>query len=387
MANQLKPHFMLNPEIHFLNHGSFGACPRPVFQTLVEYQTLMERQPIEFLDRKIRERLAEARAGLAAYLNCQVDEIVYFPNPTTAINMVVRGLPLEAGDEILTTNHEYGAMDRTWRFMAERRGWRYLNYPVPLPVTDHAEFVEHFWQAVTDRTRVIFLSHITSQTALTFPVAEICRRARQAGILTIIDGAHAPGQVSVDLADIQPDIYTGACHKWLCAPKGSAFLYASPQAQTWMDPLVVSWGYQAETPSGSQFIDYHQWQGTRDLSAFLSVPAAIRFQAEHNWPQVRAECRALLSETRQRVNELTGLPPICPDTPEWFTQLAAVRLPELDTARLKARLYDEFKVEVPVYRWQGQPFLRISIQGYNTRTDADALVSALGVLLPQEAQG
>jgi len=387
MANELKTQFMLNPEIHFLNHGSFGACSRPVFQTLVEFQTLLERQPIEFLDRTISERLAQARAGLADYLNCPPDDLVYFPNPTTAINMVVRSLPLEAGDEILTTNHEYGAMDRTWRFMARRRGWKYTNRPVPLPVTTHQDFVEHFWQGVTSQTRVIFLSHITSQTALAFPVAEICRRARQAGIMTIVDGAHAPGQIPVDLADIQPDIYSGACHKWLCAPKGSAFLYASPQVQSWMDPLVVSWGYQAEKPSGSQLIDYHQWQGTRDMSAFLSVPAAIRFQAEHNWPQVRAECRALLSETRQRVNDLTGLPPICPDTPEWFIQLAAVRLPELDTARLKTRLYDEFKVEVPVYRWQDQPILRISIQGYNTRADADALVAALRVLLPQETQG
>jgi len=384
MTNTLKDQFLLDPAIHFLNHGSFGACPRPVFEAQSHYQQQLEARPIEFLDREFPARMAQARTALADYLNCPAEDIVYFPNPTTAINMVVRSLKLDAGGEILTTNHEYGAMDRTWRYMAKRRGWRYINHPFPLPMTSHQDFIEQFWQAVSPRTRVIFLSHITSQTALTFPVAEICRRSRKAGILTIIDGAHAPGQIPVDLAKIQPDIYTGACHKWLCAPKGAAFLYVTQAVQSWLEPLVVSWGYDPDQPSESNFIDRQQWQGTRDPSPFLSVPHAIEFQQAHNWPAVQAACRELAADTRRQINDLTGLPPICPNSPEWFTQMAAVQLPEVNVDRLKARLYDEFQVEIPVYRWHESPILRVSIQGYNTAEDTEALLHALKTLLPQE---
>ena len=384
MNQSLKHQFLLDPEITYLNHGSFGACPRPVLETQTRFREMLESRPIEFLGRNIAQHLAASRAALADLIHCAPENLVYFPNPTTAINMVVRSLKLEAGDEILTSDHEYGAMDRTWRFYAARRGWQYRNYPIPLPVSSHQEFIQAFWQGVSERTKVIFLSHITSQTALTFPVAEICQMARQARILTIIDGAHVPGQIPLNLAEIQPDIYTGACHKWLCAPKGAAFLYASPQTQTWLEPLVVSWGYQPEAPTASSFVDIHQWQGTDDPSAYLSVPAAIEFQRSHNWPQVRADCRKLAAETRQRINALTGLPPLCPDSPEWFTQLAAVRLPKVDTDILKKRLYDEFRIEIPVYRWQDIPILRISFQGYNTRKDTDRLLEALEILLPQK---
>jgi len=189
--------------------------------------------------------------------------------------MVARNLKLEHGDEILSTDHEYGAMDRTWRYIARRLGAKYINQPMPLPVTTHREFLERFWEGVTERTKVIFFSHITSPTALTFPVVEICKKAREAGIITIIDGAHLPGQIPLDLGEINADIYTGACHKWLCAPKGAAFLFARKDVQEWLEPLVVSWGFEAEKPTTSQFIDYHEWQGTRDMSAFLSVPAAF----------------------------------------------------------------------------------------------------------------
>ncbi len=374
---------MLDPDIHYLNHGSFGACPEPVFDQMVQFQKELEWEPIDFLDKTILPRMAHARKTLAAYVNCPADDLVYFPNPTTAINMVARSLVLRPGDEILTTNHEYGAMDRTWRFIAEKHGAHYINHPIPLPVTTHEEFVETFWQGVTEKTKVIFLSHITSQTALIFPVKEICRRARQAGILTIIDGAHAPGQIPVDLADIQPDIYTGACHKWLCAPKGAAFLYASKEVQSWLEPLVVSWGYQSENPSDSQFIDYHQWQGTRDVSAFLSVPAAIQFQQDNQWQTVQYHCRELLISAREQLLEVTGLPPICPDRWDWFVQMAALRLPEVDIAKLKTWLYDQYRVEVPVYRWQGEPFLRVSIQAYNTAEDVSALVEGVAKLLKQ----
>jgi isopenicillin-N epimerase len=272
-------------------------------------------------------------------------------------------------------------MDRTWRFVCNKTGARYLHRPIRLPVTSREEFVETFWAGVTERTRVIYISHITSPTALTFPVQEICRRARKAGLLSVVDGAHAPGQIPLNLVELGVDLYTGACHKWLCGPKGSAFLYARREVQAWLEPLVVSWGWESEAPSASQFIDHHEWQGTRDLAAFLATPAAIQFQTQHDWEAVRADCHALVSETRRRLNGLTGLAPICPDSRDWFSQMAAIRLPSLDVNSLKERLYHDYRVEVPVFKWNDQPFMRVSFQGYNSRADADALVEALKHLL------
>ena len=381
MHDSLKSEFLLDPNVVFLNHGSFGACPKRVFDDYQRWQLELERQPVEFLGRRITTLLAEARAKLAEYVGAATDEVVYFPNPTTAINMVARSLNLKPGDEILTTEHEYGAMDRTWRFVCNKTGARYLHRPIRLPVTSHEEFVEAFWAGTTERTRAIFISHITSPTALIFPVQEICRRAREAGLLSVVDGAHAPGQIPLNLAELGADLYTGACHKWLCGPKGSAFLYARREVQAWLEPLVVSWGWESETPSGSQFVDHHEWQGTRDVAAFLATPAAIQFQAEHDWGAVRAECHGLASETRRRINDLTGLAPICPDSRDWFSQMAAIRLPPVDVNALKERLYNGYRVEAPVFKWNDQPFMRVSFQGYNSRTDADALVDALKHLM------
>jgi len=236
----LRDEFLLEDSLIFLNHGSFGACPKPVFEVYQYWQRQLEYQPVRFLGRQATDLLAEARSELANYLNAPQDDLVYTPNPTTAINMIVRSLGLKPGDEILTSDHEYGAMDRTWRFICKKTGAKYVQRPISLPVSTQAELVEYFLAGITPQTKVIFLSHITSPTALIFPVEEICKRAREKNIITIIDGAHAPGQISLDLEAINPDIYTGACHKWLCAPKGSAFLYAHPDIQPRLKPLVVS---------------------------------------------------------------------------------------------------------------------------------------------------
>jgi isopenicillin-N epimerase len=336
---------------------------------------------VEFLGRRSGVLLAEARAKLAAYVGAEPDEVVYFPNPTTAANMFVRSLKLGPGDEVLATDHEYGAMDRTWRFNATSAGYSYIRRPVPLPVTTHAEFVENFWAGVTKHTRVIFTSHIASGTALIFPVEEICRRARAAGILTIIDGAHAPGQLPLRLRELGVDCYIGAAHKWLCAPKGSGFLYARPELQSWLMPLVVSAGYESDAPSESRFIVYHEYQGTRDIAAYLATPAAIEFQAEHDWQTVRADCHALAQEARERLHAITGLQPICPDSTEWYGQMATIRLPQVDCNALKSQLYERYRIEVPVFRRNDQPMVRVSCQAYNSLADIQALARALEALL------
>jgi isopenicillin-N epimerase len=409
LAGLLKSHFQLDVRVTYLNHGSFGACPRPVFEAYQRWQLEFERQPMEF-DRRKEALLDGSRALLGAYLGVAGDDVVYFPNPTTAVNMVARSLAsprndfLHPGDEILATDHEYGAMDRTWRFVCQRTGARYVRQRVPLPVTTQEEFVERFWAGVNPRTRVIFISHITSPTALIFPVAEICRRARRAGLLSIVDGAHAPGQIDLNLREVGADFYVGACHKWLCAPKGAAFLYAGPEAQGWLEPLVVSWGWNRDQPPAEQpcevsptFAGEQQWQGTRDISAFLSVPAAIAFQAERDWPAVRRACHELLREARQRMEALTGLAPICPDRepadPQdspgrhpWYAQMAAFPLPPCDAASLQRSLYERFLIEVPVVQWNGRQFVRVSVQGYNTPADLGRLFGALELLLPQATE-
>ena len=373
--------FLLDPDVVFLNHGSFGATPRPVFEKYQWWQRELEHQPVEFLGRRFNDLMQQARAALADYVHTRADNLVYVPNATTGLNIVARSLSLKPGDEILTSDHEYGALDRTWRFLSRKTGAAYRSAPIPLPLTTPEAFVEEFWSEITPRTRVIFLSHITSPTALIFPVQEICRRARNAGITSIIDGAHAVGQLSLDLEELGADFYSSNLHKWLCCPKGSAFLYARQEMQPLVEPLVVSWGYESEKPSPSRFIDEQEYTGTRDIAAYLTTAEAIAFYQAHSWDEVRSQCHRLAQYARDKVLSLTGLQPLSPDTPEWYMQMVTMPLPDCDAAQLKARLYDEYHIEVPIVTWQNRSFIRVSIQAYNTLEDVGELVNALGRLL------
>ncbi len=383
---QLKNEFLLDPEVIFLNHGSFGATPRPVFESYQNWQRRLETQPVKFLGREAGSLLAKSRTSLGRYLGTQTDQLVYVTNATTGLNIVARSLALQPGDEVLTSDHEYGALDRTWKFLSKQLGFKYINQPIPLPLTSPARFVEDFWAGVTPQTRVIFLSHITSPTAVIFPVEEICQRARQMGILTIIDGAHAPGQIPLALDQLGADFYSGNLHKWLCAPKGSAFLYARPEVQHLIQPLIVSWGWESENPGISQFIDYLEWTGTRDISAFLAVPDAINYQLAHSWDAIRAECHLLAANTQNEIARLTQLPPLHSPDPYWFMQMASSPLPaHLDPLWLKESLYDRFHIEVPVMKWKDQVLIRYSFQAYNSLADSEALIQALEILLAEKA--
>jgi isopenicillin-N epimerase len=382
---QVGASFLLRPGIAFLNHGSYGACPQAVFETFQQWQRTLEEQPVEFLGRHLRGLLADARERLAAYVGTSADALVFVPNATHAMNIVARSLQatLAPDDEVLGNDHEYGAVERTWRFLCAQRGAQYRSQHIALPLATPEEVVERLWEGVTERTRVIVVSHITSPTALRFPVAEICRRAADRGILTVVDGAHAPGQVNLDLDTLGADFYLGNCHKWMTAPKGAGFLYARSERQSLLQPLVVSWGWEARTPGPSPFQDYFEWIGTDEPSAYLSVPAAIEFQTEHDWTAVRAACHELAAEASQRISALTGLAPICPETTDWWVQMCAIPLPAegLPAEELKRRLWDDYSIEVPIVEWAGQRFVRVSIQAYNTRRDVDRLVSALEALL------
>jgi isopenicillin-N epimerase len=378
----LRKYFLLDPSVTYLNHAAYGATPRPVFEEFQRWQIELERQPVDFLSRYSTDRLAHSRAILANYVDTDRDNLVYVSNGTTGLNIVARSLPAGPGDEVLTSDHEHGGIDRLFRFTSAKLGFDYIRREIPIPVTTHSDFVEHFWAGVTPRTRVILLSHFTSPTSLLFPVEEICRRARAAGIYTIIDGSHVPGQFPLSLRRMDPDFYVGILHKWVCAPKGCAFLYARPSTQSLLDPLIVSWGWAPKNPGPSKFVDFHEWQGSRDVSEYLAAPAAIAFQAEHDWDSVRAQCRELALHAQTEVTRLTGVPPYH-STPEWAGQVVCAQLPQRigNADEFKNRLRFEHNVEVSVDVFRNVPRVRISIQGYNTIDDVHVLLHALKRLI------
>lgn len=374
--DNLSSYFMLDPGVTYLNHGSFGATPKPVFAEYQRIQRELEKEPVDFLGRRAPELMAKSRQVLADTLSVTRDDIVYVPNATHGINIVARSLHLHAGDEVLTTDHEYGAMDRTWRFLSQKEGFSYNSVDIPLPFESDHRFVDHFFSNVTGRTRVIYLSHITSPTALVFPIREVCKKARELHILTVIDGAHAPGQMNLRLEDIGADFYSGNCHKWLCAPKGSAFLYAGKEVQPLVEPLIVSWGWEAEKPGPSQFIDTLEWTGTRDISPFLAVPSAIEFQQSHNWVEVRSACHELAGQAVREITALFGTKPL--STLDKFAQMVSIPLPDLiEPEILQQILYARYHIEVPVMKWKKETLIRVSFQGYNTQDDLAKLVDAL----------
>lgn len=375
--NPLKSLFMLDPKVVFLNHGSFGAVPIPVIEQQINWQRVMENQPVEFLGRRIHDELARARQAVGKFLNTNRDNLVFVPNATHGINIVARSLIFPPGSEILTTDHEYGAMDRTWKFLAGQKGVIYKKHKVTLPITFPEAVVDDLFSDVTPNTKAIFISHISSPTSILFPVKEICQKAKTMGIMTIIDGAHAPGQIQLDLNELDPDFYTGNFHKWLCAPKGSAFLYTNPHLQHLIRPLVVSWGYEADEPGVSTFQDYLEWTGTRDFSPYLSVPAAIDFQLIHDWKEARESCHRKLTSFLAQWEKSSGIPSIY-SSDQWYAQMATFQVPmKLSAKDLKSRLMDEYKIEIPVIEWDDRLFLRLSVQAYNTEDDLQCLFNAL----------
>jgi isopenicillin-N epimerase len=369
----LAEQFLLDPDISFLNHGSFGACPRPVFETYQRWQRELEANPVIFIGRKVPELLKEARTQLAQYIGTEADNLVFVPNATHGENIVARSLNLQPGDEVLTTNHEYGAVNNAWQFNCAKWGARYINHPIPVPLTTPEAFVDALWEGVTERTRVISLSHITSPTALIFPIELVCQRAREAGIITVVDGAHALGQIDLNLDKMGVDFYTGNGHKWLSSPKGSAFLYARPERQQMLEPLVVSHGWTRRNSDSTQFLDYFTWIGTDEPAAYLSVPAAIEFQKQNNWPAVREACHRLALEAQLRILELSDLSPLSPDS--MWSQMCATPLP--GKASDYKDFWEKYKIVVPIFEWNGRTLIRLSIQAYNTPQHIDKLLEAL----------
>ena len=372
----MKDLYLLNPEITFLNHGSFGACPKPVFEEYQRWQHKLEQQPVEFMARDIYDYLKEARDSLGKFVGCSGDDLVYVTNPTTAVNTIIRSLDFGPGDEILTTDQEYGALIRTWNQYADKRGFKLVEHVTQFPMTTHEDFVNKFWSDVNEKTKVIFISQITSATGVILPAEEICRRAKAEGIMTIIDGAHVPAHISLNISEMDPDVYVGACHKWLSAPKGSSFMYVKNSLQENVNPLIISWGSEVD-PSPSPFIYENQYQGTWDPSAFLTVPSAIQFQIDNDWESVKKRCRNLTQETRDRVYDIIKTEPICPNNDEWLGQMSSIIINIENGLEFKWMLLDKYKIEMPIYQWKDKILFRISFNAYNDEKDADRLIEVL----------
>jgi len=379
----LKAQFLLNPDITFLNFGSYGACSKTVFDEYQKWQLQLEREPVQFIAFNGPFNLRHAREALANYVHCNTDDVVFVTNPSYAVNIVAKNFQLKEGDEILGTNIEYGALDRTWNYYCRKVGAKYIRQSIELPVVSKEKIIEDFFKGLTAKTKAIFISHITSATALILPVKEIVDIAKQKGLFTIVDGAHAPAHVPLNITELDADVYAGACHKWMCAPKGSSFLQVKKEHQHLFDPLVISWGYESAAPSNSQFIDYHQMQGTRDLSAFLTVPKAIEFLNENNWPQVAADCRQIVHSDYKRFCDLLKTEPICPITNEFLGQMCSTRINTNQPEKLQRLLYEKYKIEIPVMRQNEKIFIRYSINAFNEQKDLDILYDALSEIIKE----
>jgi len=374
---ELKNQFLLRDDITYLNFGSFGACARPVFERYQQYQLELEQEPVLFITSTGLQYLAQSRKALGEYINCDADDLVFMPNPSHAVNLIAKSFPLQPGDEVLATDIEYGACDRAWQFYCEKAGAIYKRQPIQFPLENREDFVNQFLAGVTSKTKLVFISHITSSTGLRLPVEEICQAAKDKGLMTLVDGAHVPGHIHLDLQTLQADIYTGACHKWMMTPKGSSFLYVKREFQNLFDPLVVSWGYNALFPSHSRFLDYNQQQGTRDFSAFLTIPDAIAFMKEHNWSDVAAHYRKMTQANAAAFCELLQTKPIAPVNDDFICQLYSAEIKTKEPEKLHDHFFSEYKIQIPVMRQNDKVYLRYSLNAFNTQQDLDKLFDAV----------
>lgn len=387
MSSPHARHWLLDPAITFLNHGSFGACPRPVLDAQRRWQERMEREPVQFLHRDLEAHLDSARAALAGFLNADAEGLVFVPNATTGVNTVLQRVDIRPGDELLVTNQEYNASRNALEYAAACTAARVVVADLPFPIGDCREVIDAVLARVTDATRLVMVDHVTSQTGMVLPVAELVARLRERGVDTIVDGAHAPGMVELDLRGIGAAFYTGNCHKWLCTPKGSAFLWVREDRRDTIRPLVISHGANTTRSDRSRFRIEHDWTGTLDPSPWLCIPHAIAFLGSllpDGWKGLRAHNRALVLEGRRLVCDALGVEPPCPES--MIGSLASVPLPDaapgpgpLFLDPLQYELFEQDHIEVPVMPWPRPPkrLLRISAQAYNDRSQYERLASAL----------
>jgi isopenicillin-N epimerase len=379
----------LERSIVFLNHGSFGACPAEVLRHQADLRAEMEREPVRFLNREIFERLAVARQALAGFVGADPGDLAFVTNATSGVNAVVRSLEFSPGDELLATSHAYSACRNALQYVAARTAANVVVAPLPFPVGSSDAIVDAVVRHVTPRTRLALLDHVTSPTGLVLPIARLIQELSVRGVETLVDGAHAPGMVPLDLGSLGATYYSGNCHKWLCAPKGAAFLYVRRDRRADVHPLTISHGASATYPGRTRFELEFDWTGTHDPTAFLSVPRAIDYLGgllPGGWPALMTRNRELALEARRILCGALAVPPPCPD--DMIGSLASVPLPDGTTTDLGWRrpdplqraLFDRWGIEVPIMSWPAPPgrLVRISAALYNRREQYARLAEALG---------
>lgn len=417
----------LRPGVTYLNHGSFGPSPKSVTANRQEWIERLESEPMDFFVRQMEGHLEQARHRLGDVVGTSGENVLFVDNATFAMNIVAASFPLTAGDEVLATNHEYGAVLRIWRERCQNAGARLVVQKLPDSFDSAEEIVATLFAGASERTKLIVASHITSPTALILPVAEICRQAQARGIRVCIDGPHALAAVPLNLNRLDCDFYCASCHKWLSAPFGSGFLYVHPRWKQSARPVVISWGNSLSgRPHNWQ--DEFVWSGTRDPSPFLAVPAAIDFLAglhadlrpgpvladqqamkplnpapEGVWTckqpdsaegigLFRTTSRALVAHARRQMTAVTGLEPI--GSPEWYATMVTLPLPDWvgETPQghmhpVQAALWERYKIEAPIVNWNGRRHIRVSCHLYNTAADIDGLAVALDEVLSEPGIG
>lgn len=382
--NHTAKHWMLDPDVTFLNHGSFGACPIAVLRVQEEFRNRLERQPLRFLGREFEGLLDQARDGLAEFVGASSEELVFVPNATTGVNAVLRSLTFSPTDELLTTSQEYNACRNALDFVAARSGAKVVVADIPFPISSPAQVVEAVLSKVTERTRLALIDHVVSQTGLVFPIAQIVQALSNLGIDTLIDGAHAPGMVDLNLTELGATYYASTCHKWICAPKGAAFLYVKKEKQAEIRPLTISHGANSPRHDRSKFHLEFDWMGTDDPTAYLTVPSAISYMGAllpEGWDEIRAKNREKAISARKRLCEMLNVAPPCPE--EMIGALATVPLPDGSYTELQDALLEKFNIEVPIVPFPQAPqrLVRISAQLYNTPKQYEYLGNSLLTLI------
>ena len=399
MASEHARHWLLDPAVDFLNHGSFGATPRPVMDAQTRWRALMEREPVRFMVEAFEPALDAARAALGAFVGADADELAFVTNATAGCNAVLRSLDFSPGDELLTTDHAYNAVRNAMQHVADRSGARVVTVELPFPLSGPDEAMERILAAVTPRTRLAVLDHVTSATAVVLPIQRLVSALDDRGVETLVDGAHAPGMLELDVGRIGAAYYTGNLHKWVCAPKGCGFLWVRPDRQAAIHPLVISHGANMPLEGRSRFRREFDWQGTSDPGAWLSVPAALEFGASllpGGWDELRSRNHALALEARDLLCAAVGTPQPIPDEMvgcmasvplAWEREPASVQGVNLYGDRVHGALL-EAGIQVMVTPWPQRPegrrwrrLVRASAAAYNDRAQMERLASVLTAVL------
>ncbi|MCH7990155.1 MAG: aminotransferase class V-fold PLP-dependent enzyme [Planctomycetes bacterium] len=374
----------LPDDVTYLNHGSFGPSPRVVQEANRDWSARLESEPMDFFVRQMEHHLDEAADRLGRFIGANGKDLIFVDNATFGMNIVATSIALKPDDEVLVTDHEYGAVLRIWQHTCKQTSAKVVVKSLPFPMNSDDEIVSALMDGVSEQTKLIVVSHVTSPTAVILPVEKICRAAKKIGIPVCIDGPHAVAMIPLNLKQLGCDYYAASCHKWLSAPFGSGFLYVAPRRQQNLKPVMISWGGSL-SGRPKNWKDEFTWSGTRDPAAFLAIPAAIDFLEEYGFQKFREQTHSLAHYARQRITELTGTEAFVPDSPDWYGSMITLPIPASGDPSpeggkrdpLQDILWDEYKIEVPVIHWKGRRFVRISCHLYNTEEEIDRLVNTM----------